>query len=82
MDEGEGLRSKTEVYKAPDNGSQAVVQGLPRAPTWPKNGHKQNMEYCLLLHFDRRCEKHPVILDVLSEVRLWVFGMKSYSAFV
>lgn len=31
MDEGGGLRSKTEVYKAHDNGSQAGVQGLPRA---------------------------------------------------
>lgn len=32
MDEGEGLRSKTEVYKAHDNGSQDVVQGLPQGP--------------------------------------------------
>lgn len=40
MDEGEGLRSKTEVYKAHDNGSKAVVQGLPLGPhmatEWPQ----------------------------------------------
>lgn len=40
MDEGEGLRSKTEVYKAHNNGSQAVVQGLPQGPymgtEWPR----------------------------------------------
>lgn len=38
MDEGEGLRSKTEVYKAHDNGSQAVVQGLPQGPYMSTEG--------------------------------------------
>lgn len=40
MDEGEGLRSKTEVYKTHDNGSRAVVQGLSQGPymatEWPQ----------------------------------------------
>lgn len=38
MDEGEGLRSKTEVYKAHDNGFQAVVQGLPRGTCMATEG--------------------------------------------
>lgn len=41
MDEGEGLRSKTEVYEAHDNGSQAVVQGLPRGACMATEGPQE-----------------------------------------
>lgn len=60
MDEGKGLSSKTEVYKARDNGSQAVVQGLPRGTYMTTEGPKAKQGKNEM----RNKEKHPNIIVV------------------